>query len=90
METGKRWRTHLHPLHLSVRTVCLLSFWAIHFIQLLISIVHIFSLYSRETKMADRKRQVRSEAKVLKMYGSKEKKECGLFSNKMRKFPFRT
>lgn len=87
METGKRWRTHLHPLHLSVRTVCLLSFRAIHFIQLLISIVHIFSLYSRETKMADRKRQVRSEAKVLKMYGSKEKKSVDCFQTKCESFP---
>jgi len=40
---------------------------ALHFIQLLVPIVQLFSLYSRATKMADRKRQVRSEAKVLKM-----------------------
>jgi hypothetical protein len=37
--------------------------------------------------MADRKRQVRSEAKVLKMYGSKEKKSVDCFQTKCESFP---
>lgn len=39
--------------------------------------------------MAARKRQVRSGAKVLKMYASKEKKSADCFQTKRESFPLR-